>query len=293
MRRKEPAALRVEWPEQFHLDAIRIAEQQIGAPFRAEPGYVHKGEARAHGEIHVAALRTVHFERRLEHGGCIIFLDDLNQQAGLPVLLDEPVACGIVAAHSGQPRQDFVQFFRFERLALEALYVASDVGGLVRVRSFNLDELRHGNVAAFERSAYPLMLLPIRIVESKRFQQTRARTGGFIAELHDLRALGVIHGVKLRERNGYDGVRLRQAAQFAFFQHDVEGLIQHGEGRLDILSLGRRGFEMHGDHDFRAHLTNDVGGQIVQQAAIHENGLSVMHRGKSSGNGHGCAQRNG
>ena len=183
---KKPAALRAEWSEQFRLDAIRIAEQNVGPPFRPEPGYVHEREARSRREIHVAALRAVDFKRRLEHGRRIIFLHDLNQQAGLAVFLDEPVARGIVAPNSGQPRQHFVEFRRIDRLALEAFHVASDVGGFVRVGAFDFDELRSRNIAALPRFARLLMLLPICIAESKRFEQSRARIRGFVTALHNL-----------------------------------------------------------------------------------------------------------
>src|SRR4029077_10378446 len=103
MRSEKPTALSAKWPEQLRLDAISIPDKQIGAPFRAEAGDVHKSEARAHGEIHVAALRAVHFEGGLEHGRRVIFLDDVNEQPGLAVFFDEAVAGRIVAADSGKP----------------------------------------------------------------------------------------------------------------------------------------------------------------------------------------------
>src|SRR5260370_19298860 len=44
-------------------------------------------------------------------------------------------------------------------------------------------------------------LLPIRIVESKRFQQRRSCRRGLIAALHDLFALHVIHRVVFGQRS--------------------------------------------------------------------------------------------
>src|SRR6267154_3063154 len=101
VRREKPAALGAKRAKQFRLDAIGVADERIGAPFGAEAGDVHEGEARAHGEIDVAALRAVDFEGGLEHGRGVIFLYDLDEQPGLAVFLDKAVASGIVAAHAG------------------------------------------------------------------------------------------------------------------------------------------------------------------------------------------------
>ncbi len=48
---------------------------------------------------------------------------------------------------------------------------------------------------------------------------------------------------------------------------------------------------MHRDDDLRAHLPDDIRGQVVQQPAIYVNSLSFAHGCKSSGNGHRGSQR--
>src|SRR5439155_23628428 len=98
-------------------------------------------------------------------------LYDINEQAGLAVCLDDPIARGIVAPDSGEPRQHFVELLRIDRLALEAFDVASDIRRFVRVGAFDFDELRRGNIAALPRFAYLLMLLPACIVVSKLLEQ--------------------------------------------------------------------------------------------------------------------------
>ena len=185
-------------------------------------------------------MRAVHFKRRLEHGRGVIFLHDINEQPCLTVFLDEPIARGIVAPDSGEPRQHFVELLRIDRLALKTFHVASDVGRFMRVGAFDFDELRRGNIAALPRFAYLLMFLPACIVESKRFEQGRSRISGFVTALHDLRTPRVIHCAVLGERHGDDCVRLRQAAQFVLFQHYTHGMIQHAEHGLDVFCVDRR-----------------------------------------------------
>ena len=69
-------------------------------------------------------------------------------------------------------------------------------------------------------------------------------------------------------------------------------MIEHAEHGANVFCLDGGRFQVHGDHDFRAHLLDDVGGQVVQQPAIHVNGISFANRRKRAGDGHGGAQRN-
>ncbi len=64
-------------------------------------------------------------------------------------------------------------------------------------------------------------------------------------------------------------------------------MIQNGEDGLDVLGFDGSALQVHGNDNFRAHLTHDVSRQIVQKSAIHENGFSIMNRRKSARNGHG------
>ena len=184
-----------------------------------------------------------------------------------------------------------VKLFGIDRLALESLHVAGDIRRFVRVSAFDFDESRLGNIAALPRFARLLMLLPIRIVESKRFEQARARMGGFVAALHDLRALRVIHRVVFGERHGNDGIRLCQAAQLVLFQHHAHGMIQHAEHGLDVFCVDGCRFQVHGNDDLRAHLPHDVGRQVIQKAAVYIDSLPIANRRKRSRNRHRRAQR--
>ena len=171
MGRKKPAALRPERPIEFGLDSVRIPEQQIGPPLRAEAGHIHKCETRPHREINVAALRAIHFKGRLEHGRRIAFLDHLEEQPGLAVLFGEPVSGRIIAAHSFEPCQNMVELFPVERLVLKRLEVMRDVRRPILTGSLNLDELRHRGLGPFPCRALSEVLLPVGIVESEGREQ--------------------------------------------------------------------------------------------------------------------------
>ncbi len=156
---------------------------------------------------------------------------------------------------------------------------------------FHLDELRLWNVTPLSCFAHSLMLLPIRIVESKRFQQRRSCLRGLIAALHDLFALHVIHRVVFGQRHGNNRIRAGQAAHLILRQHHAHGIFQDAEQGLDVLCFDGRLLQMHGNHDVRAHLPDHIGRQVVQQTSIDKDGRSLMHRGKRPGNRHRCAQR--
>src|SRR5258708_9337792 len=115
------------WPIEFGLDSVGIPEQQIGPPLRAEAGHIHKGETRPHGEIDIAGLRSIHFERRLEHGRRIAFLDHLDAQPDLAVLFVEPVSGRIIAAYSLEPRQNMVALLQISGPVLKLLELKPDV----------------------------------------------------------------------------------------------------------------------------------------------------------------------
>jgi len=54
-------------------------------------------------------------------------------------------------------------------------------------------------------------------------------------------------------------------------------LFQDGENGLNVLAFNGRRFQMHRNHDFRTHLPNHIRRQVVQQSAVHVNGLSLMN----------------
>src|SRR6185369_3663169 len=80
VRSEEPPTGGGEGTVKLALDSISVAKNEIGAPLGAVSGHIEEGQAGGEREIHVVALRSVHFKAQLQRGRGVEFLVHGHQQ---------------------------------------------------------------------------------------------------------------------------------------------------------------------------------------------------------------------
>src|SRR5208282_2862811 len=89
--REEPLAQRIKGPVEFGVDAVSIAECEIGSPFGPVAGDVQEGQTPGFSEGHGLALGAVGLEAELKNRGRVALLVDGNNQPRLAVFFLQPI----------------------------------------------------------------------------------------------------------------------------------------------------------------------------------------------------------
>src|SRR6266704_493783 len=66
----------------------------------------------------------------------------------------------------------------------------------------------------------------------------------------------------------------------------ADGVLKHVEERPNVVGFHGCRLQMHGDHNLGAHLADHIRRQVIQQSAVDEYGLPVVHGRERAGNRH-------
>jgi hypothetical protein len=81
-----------------------------------------------------------------------------------------------------------------------------------------------------------------------------------------------------------------QGAALVVEDHDVDGAGENSAHGFELRWGWRLGHDIDGDDDVDIHLADDVGGKVIDDAAIDQHFAVEFLRSEHAGDGHGSAQ---
>src|SRR5262249_40751153 len=99
----------------------------------------------------------------------------------------------------------------------------------------------------------------------------------------------VIGAGKLFDVRVDNQIRASHATNLSFRDDEFHGTPKDTESGLNVLCAGGGDLQVHGDNDVSAHFADNIGGEIGEQAAVHEDFVALANGSENSGNRYGGA----
>ena len=96
---------------------------------------------------------------------------------------------------------------------------------------------------------------------------------------------------QLRKDQDVGGPQTRQRSLHVLLRQDVDHLRGDAQDGIELVGTQQRGSQVDGDHHVRTHCARHVNGQVVRQAAIHQQPPLQAHRLDDAGHGHARPHR--
>jgi len=271
---------------QTEAELLELAQQQIQLQVGTGLQHIAVAQPGPPGELVVGVVAQAQSQRRL--GQRVHQVGEL----GLAVVQLQIVAHGAIAVHGVDLLHGALQHVGGGRLAEPGARLGQRLEGIVRVVAHQLHDLQR-----------PRVSLAVR-----RGARRRARRGGEdLAEPGQIRSGGVVPLLdefagqvevgdgKIEHIRSDDQIRHRHEPPVLLLPDEGAGLIPDFDEVLQLFPLRRGGAgDVDGDDRWIAPLAGDVHGDVVEDAAVHQQHAIQFdggeHRGDRNAGAHGLAE---